>query len=120
VDVLVLPNVQQRPELLLEECVVVLKPIAKQRKGFDRGTADDHHLGAPLRKQIDSREVLKRADPIFGAQDRDCAGETNALRADRCRAENHSWGRVEKLATTVFVHTEGVEADSHRRARSVR
>ena len=108
---LVLADLQEQIELLGKERVVVLQPEAEQRKGLDGRAAADDHLRPALRQQIEGGELLKHPHRVGGAQDRDGAGETDALGSGRRRAENDRRGGIEELPAVVFADAKDVQAD---------
>src|SRR5216683_6948395 len=106
-DVLVLANLQKQIEFLGEERVVVLQSKAEERKRFDGRTPAHNHLGASLGQQIERGEVLKYPHGIGGAQNRDGAGETDAMRPRGRCAENDRRGGIEELPTMVLADAKG-------------
>jgi hypothetical protein len=46
------PDREHQVEFFREQRVVVVKIVAEQRKGFDKGTAPGHDFRAPARKEI--------------------------------------------------------------------
>jgi hypothetical protein len=81
-------QLEQQPELLREELVVVGEVVAEERERLDERAAARHDLGASTGEQVDRRELLEDADRIVRAQDRDGAREADARRAHGCRRED--------------------------------
>ena len=109
--VLIRANVQQQIEFFGKQLVVVFQSEAEEWKRFDGRAAADDHLRAAPGQQVERGEVLKRAHGVLGAQHRDRAGQTNALRPCRGGAENDGRSRVQELASVVLANAKRVQAD---------
>ena len=68
-------------------------------------------ISARPREQIEGGEVLKGAHRVLGAQHRDRAGQTNAVRPCRGGTENDRRRGIQKLTTVVFANAKRVQAD---------
>ena len=69
---------QQQVELLGEQLVVVVEVVAEQRERLHERAAPHHDLRAPVREQVDGREVLEDADRVVGAENGDRARQPDA------------------------------------------
>src|SRR6266850_5294117 len=108
--VLVLANLQKQIEFFGEERIVVLQSKAEERKRFDGRPPAYDHLRASLRQQIERGEALKYPHRIGSAQNRDSAGETDAMCSRRRCAENDGRRGIEELTTMVFTDAKDIQA----------
>ena len=75
------PDFQEKLEFFRKERVVIFKTQPEEGIGLNERTATGNNFGAAPRDQVESRELLKNADRVGGAENGDCAGETDILRA---------------------------------------
>jgi hypothetical protein len=102
---------QQQLELGGEQLVVVVQVVAEEREGLDERPAAGHDLGAAVAEQVERRELLKDADRVVGAQDRHGAGQADAFRAARGRAEDDRRRRDREVRPVMLSDAEDVEAE---------
>jgi hypothetical protein len=111
VDVGGIAEGEEEVEFFREEIVVIFELEAKERKGFNEGTAANDDFGAAVGDEVECGEVLKDADGIRSAEDGDSRGKTDGCGAGSGRSENDGRGGVEVLAAVVFAEAEVVEAN---------
>ncbi len=104
-----LAEFEKEIQFLGKECIVIPRVEAKQWIGFTERPPANDDLGASLRDEIESGELLKHAHRVCGAQHRNRARKTDRLGAGSGRRKNDCWRRVEKLSAVVFTHAEHVE-----------
>jgi hypothetical protein len=96
--------------VLGKERVIVPHLEAKQRIGFPERAPANDDFGATFRDQVEGRELLKHPHRVSGAQDRDCARESDSFRASSRRRQDDRWRRIQELGAVVFAHAEHVES----------
>src|SRR6266446_9864381 len=109
--VLVVTDLEQQIELLRKQRVVVLQSKTEQREGVDERTTAYDHLRASLRNEIECGEILEYSYGIGGAQDRYCAGETNAARSRSRGCENDGRRGIQEILAMVFSDSEDIQSN---------
>lgn len=104
-----LAELEKEIQFLGKECIVIARVEPKQWIGFTERTPANDDLGAFVRNEIESGELLKHAHRVCGAQYRNCARKTDRLGPGSGRRKNDCWRRVKKLGAVVFTHAEHVE-----------
>src|SRR4029077_14146062 len=99
---------QEEIEFFREERIVVFKLQAEERIGLDEGTSTGDNFSTATGDEIKSRELLKDANRVGGAENRDCAGETDIFRSRGGCGENYNRSRVEELRPVMFANAEDV------------
>ena len=110
VDLGAVAELQEQFKLLLEERIVVLQLEAEEREGLGKGAASGDDLRPSPRKEVERCELLENPDRVCRAQDRDGAGEPDALGLRRRRRKDHGGSGIEKLAPVVFADAEDIES----------
>src|SRR5580704_6293763 len=103
---------QEKIEFLRKERVVVFKAQSEERIGLNERTATGNNFGAAPRDEVESRELLKNANGVGCAENRDCAGKADIFRARGGSGENHNGSGVEEFGAVMFANAEDVHADS--------
>jgi hypothetical protein len=106
---LVLPDREEQVELLREQRIVVFEPQPEQWKRVDERAAAHDHFRAPLRQQIEGREILEHTDRIGGTEHGDRARQPDALRACGCRREDDRGRGIEVVLAVVFPDAEDIQ-----------
>jgi hypothetical protein len=65
---------QEEIEFFRKERIVIFQTPAEERVRLNERTATGDNFGAPPRDEIESRKLLKNANGVGGAEDRDRAG----------------------------------------------
>ncbi len=74
------PDFQEKLEFFRKERIVVFKTQAEEGIRLNERAATGDNFGAAARDEVESREFLKNANGVGGAENRDCAGETDIFR----------------------------------------
>jgi hypothetical protein len=67
-------DLQDKPKLLRDEPVVILKREPEERVGLDQGAATSDKLATTVRNKVRSGEFLEYAHRVSGAENCDSAG----------------------------------------------
>jgi len=67
-------DLQEKPKLLREQRVVILKREPEERVGLDEGAATGDKLATTVRNKVRSGEFLEYAHRVSGAENCDSAG----------------------------------------------
>src|SRR5258707_7416856 len=105
------PDLEEKLEFFRKERIVIFKTQAEERVGLNEGTATGDNFRPAPRDQVESRELLKNANGVGGAENSDCAGETNIFRARGGSGEDHNGSRVEELRPVMFANAENIQAN---------
>src|SRR5712692_2585051 len=81
---------QEKVELFRKERIVIFKTQPEEGIRLNERTATGNNLGAAPRDQVESRKLLENANGVGGAENRDCAGETNIFRARGGSGEDYN------------------------------
>src|SRR5713101_7825143 len=84
------PDLQEKLEFFRKERIVIFKTQAEERVGLNERTATGDNFRPAPRDQVESRELLKNANGVGGAENRDCAGETDIFRARGGSGEDYN------------------------------
>ena len=84
------PDFQEKLEFFRKERIVIFKMQPEEGIRLNERTATGDNFGAASRDQVESGELLKNTNGVGGAKNRDCAGETDILRARGGSGEDHN------------------------------
>jgi hypothetical protein len=87
----VFPDFQEKLEFFRKERIVVFKTQPEEGIRLNERTATGDNFGAAPGDQVESRELLKNANRVGGAENRDCAGETDIFRARGGSGKDYNW-----------------------------
>ncbi len=102
---------QEQIEFFCKERVIVFQTQAEEGAGFNEGAPAGDNFGASPGDEVESRELLENANRVGGAQNRDCAGETDIFRARGGSGEDHNGSRVQELRAVMFANAEDLQTD---------
>src|SRR5579862_4053840 len=71
---------QEKLEFFRKKRIVIFKTQPEEGIRLNERTAAGDNFGAAPRDQVESRELLKNANGVGGAEDRNCTGETDVFR----------------------------------------
>jgi hypothetical protein len=111
-DALLRTDLEQEPELLIEELVIVAQIETEERIRFRKRTASGYDLGTPLRDEVERREFLKDPYRIGGAQDGHGTRQTNSLRAGGSRGKQDNGCGIEEFLTMMLSDSKDIEPNA--------
>src|SRR6267143_1936316 len=97
---------QEKLEFFGKERIVIFKTQAEERVGLNERTATGDNFRPAPRDQVESRELLKNTNGVGGAENRNCAGETDIFRARGGSGQDYNRSRVEELRPVMFANAE--------------
>ena len=81
---------QEKLEFFRKERIVIFKTQPEEGIRLNERTATGDNFGAAPRDQVESRELLKNANRVGGAENRYCAGEADILRSRGGSGEDYN------------------------------
>ena len=102
---------QEHAQLFLEELVVIVQLIAKERKTLDKTAAAHHQLGPAARQVVEGRKLLVDADRVVRAQHRHGRAELDILRGPRGSGQGRGGRRDRVIGPVMFAQPEDIQPD---------
>jgi hypothetical protein len=103
---------QEKLEFFRKERVVVLETQAEEWTRFNERTTTGENFGAAPGDEVKSRELLKNANGVSGAANRDRTGETNIFRARGGSGEDYNGYLIEEFRTVMFANVDDVQTNT--------